>query len=85
MTAIAPLAELNRHPPLRFNPLAGEWVQVLPQRTSRPWQGEVERVDAEAVPASRVTDFWSGESLGRLGSIAIEDMPPHSARLLVCE
>lgn len=35
---------------------------------------------------SRVTDFWTGESLGRLeGTVTIKDMPPHSARLLVCE
>jgi alpha-galactosidase len=35
----------------------------------------------------RVTDFWTGESLGQRSSpgIEIKDMPPHSARLLVCE
>ncbi len=35
-----------------------------------------------------VTDLWSGESLGRRragASIEIKDMPPHSARLLMCE
>ncbi|MBU1877516.1 MAG: UDP-glucose--hexose-1-phosphate uridylyltransferase, partial [Chloroflexi bacterium] len=26
----------------RYNPLTGEWVQVSPQRTQRPWQGQVE-------------------------------------------
>jgi hypothetical protein len=31
-------------------------------------------------------DFWSGESLGRRErAIVMKDMPPHSARLLVCE
>jgi len=27
----------------RFNPLTREWVLVSPQRTQRPWQGQVER------------------------------------------
>ena len=42
--------------------------------------GALERV-------SRVSDFWTGESLGRRdrGTIEIKDMPPHSARLLTCE
>lgn len=26
----------------RFNPLSGEWVQVSPHRTQRPWQGQIE-------------------------------------------
>ena len=34
---------------------------------------------------SNVTDFWSDEQLGRKeGVLTIKDMPPHSARLLVC-
>lgn len=38
--------------------------------------------------AVRVTDFWTGESLGRRpagSSIEMQDMPPHSARLLICD
>ncbi|MGD9657759.1 MAG: UDP-glucose--hexose-1-phosphate uridylyltransferase [Methylocystis sp.] len=32
----------------RLNQLTGEWILVSPHRTSRPWQGEVEKVrDAE--------------------------------------
>jgi alpha-galactosidase len=32
-----------------------------------------------------ITDFWSGKSLGRHeGSFTVSDLPPHSARLLVC-
>jgi UDPglucose--hexose-1-phosphate uridylyltransferase len=27
----------------RFNPLTGDWVLVSPERTKRPWQGEVEK------------------------------------------
>ncbi|HEX3875686.1 MAG TPA: UDP-glucose--hexose-1-phosphate uridylyltransferase [Bryobacteraceae bacterium] len=34
-------------PHRRFNPLTREWVLVSPQRTSRPWQGQVE----DAAPA----------------------------------
>jgi alpha-galactosidase len=41
-----------------------------------------------AVPirgTSRVADYWSGAELGRhAGSFVVQDMPPHSARLLVC-
>jgi alpha-galactosidase len=34
----------------------------------------------------RVTDFWTGESLGRHeGTFEVKDVPKHSARLLVCE
>jgi alpha-galactosidase len=38
-----------------------------------------------AAPA-RVTDFWTGADLGRHeGSLEVKDMPPHSARLLLCQ
>ncbi|HFE67223.1 MAG TPA: UDP-glucose--hexose-1-phosphate uridylyltransferase [Chloroflexi bacterium] len=39
------------YPHRRYNPLTGEWVQVSPQRTLRPWQGQGERV-VEAVRPS---------------------------------
>lgn len=33
----------------------------------------------------RIHDFWSGEDLGRhAGQFVIRDLPPHSAKLLVC-
>ena len=32
----------KKEPHRRFNPLSREWVLVSPQRTSRPWQGQVE-------------------------------------------
>jgi UDPglucose--hexose-1-phosphate uridylyltransferase len=33
----------------RKNMLTGEWVLVSPQRTQRPWQGQVEEVDSSPV------------------------------------
>jgi len=38
-------------PHRRFNPLRREWVLVSPQRTARPWQGHIERLPSEDVPA----------------------------------
>ncbi len=40
---------LNPH--RRFNPLTREWVLVSPQRTQRPWQGQVEDTHTEQAPA----------------------------------
>ncbi len=34
--------------------------------------------------ASRVVDFWTGESLGRIETVTLTATPPHSARLLEC-
>ncbi len=38
-------------PHRRHNPLLDEWVLVSPQRLERPWQGQVESVASEAMPA----------------------------------
>lgn len=46
-----PLAEKNPH--RRFNPLKREWVLVSPNRTQRPWQGQVEK---PVVPAALAYD-----------------------------
>ena len=36
-----PLAEKNPH--RRFNSLKQDWVLVSPNRTQRPWQGQMEK------------------------------------------
>ncbi|MDQ2833862.1 MAG: UDP-glucose--hexose-1-phosphate uridylyltransferase [Acidobacteriota bacterium] len=38
---MSPLAQKNPH--RRYNPLKQEWVLVSPNRTQRPWQGQVEK------------------------------------------
>jgi len=42
---------LEEYPHRRLNLLTGEWVLVSPQRTQRPWLGQVERTP-EPAPAS---------------------------------
>jgi len=39
--------DLQTKPHRRYNPLAREWVLVSPQRTERPWQGQVEKISPE--------------------------------------
>ncbi|HZD56891.1 MAG TPA: UDP-glucose--hexose-1-phosphate uridylyltransferase, partial [Anaerolineales bacterium] len=39
------------YPHRRQNQLTGEWVLVSPHRTERPWQGRVEKLAPETLPA----------------------------------
>jgi len=41
---------MNEFPHRRFNPLLREWVLVSPQRTKRPWLGQVEKEPSENLP-----------------------------------
>ncbi|SRR6266516_1104010 len=42
--------DLKQHPHRRYNPLTREWVLVSPQRTERPWQGQLEETARPAEP-----------------------------------
>lgn len=42
--------DLENNPHRRFNPLRGEWIQVSPNRTDRPWQGQEEETPPESKP-----------------------------------
>lgn len=46
----APDFDRNLHPHRRYDPLRDQWVLVSPQRTSRPWQGQVESTPADSKP-----------------------------------
>lgn len=45
------MMKLFSQPHRRYNPLTNEWLLVSPQRTQRPWLGQVEKLPAEARPA----------------------------------
>jgi alpha-galactosidase len=49
------------------------------------WEDEPMTLSARLARPARVSDVWSGESLGRQErAITIANMPAHSARLLEC-
>src|SRR6185436_5662671 len=48
------------------------------------WEEAAQRISFRLSRPSNVSDFWSEEKLGRhAGEFVIDQMPPHSARLLV--
>lgn len=64
------------------------WSRALSGRTLClfNWNDTPATLSARLERTSQVTDFWSGEPLGRQSrTVTIEGMPAHSARLLVCE
>jgi len=42
--------DFSKHPHRRLNLLTGEWVQVSPHRTKRPWQGQEEETAQDTKP-----------------------------------
>jgi UDPglucose--hexose-1-phosphate uridylyltransferase len=51
LEAKRPRLKLTEDSHRRLNTLTGEWVLVSPQRTTRPWQGEVSRPQNASEPA----------------------------------
>jgi alpha-galactosidase len=50
------------------------------------WEERPQTLSIALPTPSRVTDFWSGEDLGRReGDLTIKDLPPRTARLLICQ
>ena len=56
------------HPHRRRNLLTGEYVLVSPQRSRRPWQGEVEEAPVERLPAYD-PDCYLCPGNGRAGGV----------------
>ena len=48
------------------------------------WENSPQTISFHLSRAVNLTDFWSGENLGRhVGEFSIEQMAPHSAKLFV--
>ncbi|HYE73029.1 MAG TPA: hypothetical protein VEF04_06855, partial [Blastocatellia bacterium] len=50
------------------------------------WEDKSQTITVPLSYSSQITDFWSGENLGRhSGTLTIKNMPMRSARVLVCK
>jgi alpha-galactosidase len=50
------------------------------------WKNHPQTVQIRLPEAAYITDYWTGESLGRqAGSFEVKDLAEHSARLLICK
>jgi alpha-galactosidase len=50
------------------------------------WKNQPQTITVRLFQPSSITDYWTGESLGRHErSLTITSMPAHSARLLICK
>ena len=50
------------------------------------WESTPQTISVPLQQTSQITDYWSGEAWGQhKGTFTIKDMPPHTARLLVCQ
>ncbi len=57
----------------RFNPLTGGWILVSPQRTKRPWLGQVEKLQPESLTQYDPT-YYLCLSNERAGDVKIRRM-----------